>query len=326
MITKTLTVLLTAALAVQAAPHVKRQGVTALISSGSAPPGCRTVSTSLFGIGIHQATGVPKATSFAKRQVTQASDAQPAGTPITQGTDGQPAATPVTQGPDAQPAAATSAAPAVTQGSDAQPAIGTSPVTVISDGQPQAPASTMTMMPISQIHDGQAQAYYSPVSQISDGQIRGSTATGIAQKTDGQPQVPTSAATQKTDGQPGAGVTQATDAQPGATSTATPNVQMVACKNNSTLELTIENGVLYDGKRRQGYIAANYQFQFDAGVPQTGAIITAGFSLCENGSLALGGSAVFWQCLSGTFYNLYDRDWAFQCEPVFLTALDLINC
>lgn len=57
------------------------------------------------------------------------------------------------------------------------------------------------------------------------------------------------------------------------------------------------------------YIAANYQFQFDA-PPQAGAIYTTGFSLCANGSLALGGSAIFYQCLSGSFYNLYDRDWA----------------
>jgi len=292
MIAKTLTVVLTAALAVQAAPHVKRQGVTALISSGSAPPGCTIQSTSLFGIGIHKATDVPKASVLA-RQVTQA--------------------------PDAQPAAPTA-------------------VSVISDGQPQAPKSSMMMMPISQIGDGQAQAYYSApaITQIGDGQVQAPTATGISQIGDGQVQAPTAtAASVISDGQPrvptATAATQATDGQPAATSTgapstATPGLQMVACKTNSTLELTIENGVLYDGLRRQGYIASNYQFQFDAGVPQAGAIITSGFSLCANGSLALGGSAVFWQCLSGSFYNLYDRDWAFQCDPVYLTALDLVSC
>jgi hypothetical protein len=35
----------------------------------------------------------------------------------------------------------------------------------------------------------------------------------------------------------------------------------------------------------------------------------------------LGGSAVFWQCASGTFYNLYDRYWAEQCEPALIVAL-----
>lgn len=300
MFTKTVFTLLTAALAVQAAPHVKRQGVTALISSGTAPAGCRTVSTDLFGIGIHRATDVPKVSTFNKRQVTQAADGQPA----------QMTSAPV-------------------------------PVSVIADGQPQAPTATMMMMPISQIGDGQAQAHYSapPVSQIGDGQIQAPvTATPVSQLPDAQPQAPTGTApavTQLPDAQPGAptgtapAVTQATDAQPGATSTGVatpPTVQMVACKTNSTLQMTIEDGLLYDGLRRRGYIAANYQFQFDAGVPQTGAIITSGFSLCENGTLALGGSAIFWQCLSGTFYNLYDRDWAFQCEPVFLMALDLIEC
>jgi len=304
MFTKTLTVLLSAALAVQAAPHVKRQAVTSLISSGSAPAGCTIMSTSAFGIGIHKATDVPKATMF-KRQVSQSADGQPV-------------------------------AP-------------TGAVSIISDGQPQAPTSTMKMMPISQIGDGQVQAHYSvpAITQIGDGQVQAPTATGVNQITDGQVQAPTgtaasqvtdgqvvaptgSAASQSTDGQvvapTGTGATQKTDGQPVATSTATPNVQMVACKTNSTLSLTIENGVLYDGLRRQGYIADNYQFQFDAGAPQAGAIITAGFSLCSNGTLALGGSTIFWQCLSGTFYNLYDRDWAFQCEPVYLTALDLIDC
>ncbi|ORY17329.1 hypothetical protein BCR34DRAFT_611064 [Clohesyomyces aquaticus] len=36
-------------------------------------------------------------------------------------------------------------------------------------------------------------------------------------------------------------------------------------------------------------IVANYQFQFDA-PPQAGAIYTGGFSVCPNGTLAIGGS------------------------------------
>jgi hypothetical protein len=85
--------------------------------------------------------------------------------------------------------------------------------------------------------------------------------------------------------------------------------------------MSLSNSILTDPRGRTGYIAANYQFQFD-GPPQAGAIYTAGFSLCGNGSLALGGSAVFWQCLSGSFYNLYDRDWAGQCSPVTLNTYD----
>jgi len=83
--------------------------------------------------------------------------------------------------------------------------------------------------------------------------------------------------------------------------------------------------VLTDSAGRTGYIAANYQFQFDK-PPQAGAIYTAGFTVCGNGSLALGGSNVFWQCLSGNFYNLYDRKWAAQCSPVTIESLMLVNC
>jgi hypothetical protein len=87
----------------------------------------------------------------------------------------------------------------------------------------------------------------------------------------------------------------------------------------------LANGILKDSHGRTGYIASNYQFQFD-NPPQAGAIYTAGFSVCGNGSLALGGSAVFYQCLSGSFYNLYNENWAPQCSPVTINVLELINC
>lgn len=90
-------------------------------------------------------------------------------------------------------------------------------------------------------------------------------------------------------------------------------------QKRDTLVLTLKNGVLKDSQDRTGAIVANYQFQFD-GPPQAGSIYTAGFSTCNNGSLALGGSTVFYQCLSGNFYNLYDRHWAAQCEPVEIVA------
>jgi len=100
---------------------------------------------------------------------------------------------------------------------------------------------------------------------------------------------------------------------------------MVACQTNGTLALTLSNGVLKDSHGRTGYIASNFQFQFDE-PPQAGAIVTAGFSVCANGSLALGGSNVFYQCLSGNFFNLYDRNWAAQCSPVTINTLELISC
>jgi len=86
------------------------------------------------------------------------------------------------------------------------------------------------------------------------------------------------------------------------------------------LELTLSNSGLKDAAGRTGYIASNYQFQFD-NPPQAGAIYTSGFSLCSNNTLALGGSAIWYQCLSGDFYNLYDRSWAAQCVPIYIEAL-----
>ena len=85
--------------------------------------------------------------------------------------------------------------------------------------------------------------------------------------------------------------------------------------------LTLQNGQLHNQMGDTGYIAANYQFQFDS-PPQTGAIYTAGFSLCGNGSLAIGGSAVFYSCNSGGFNNLYDRSWAPQCSPIYINTID----
>jgi hypothetical protein len=92
------------------------------------------------------------------------------------------------------------------------------------------------------------------------------------------------------------------------------------CGKSGYLTLTLAGGQLKDAVGRTGYIAANFQFQFDA-PPQTGAIYTGGFSVGSNGSLALGGSAVFYQCLSGSFYNLYDRSWAAQCSPILIVIV-----
>lgn len=48
---------------------------------------------------------------------------------------------------------------------------------------------------------------------------------------------------------------------------------------------------------------------------------TSGFSLCSDNSLALGGSAVWYQCFSGDFYNLYDVSQGAQCNPIYLVAI-----
>jgi Yeast PIR protein repeat len=281
---------------------------------------------------------------------------------ISQISDGQPqVASAVSQISDGQPQAPS--APAVSQIPDGQPQAPTymmAPVSMIIDGQIQGGMHTMTMMPVSQIADGQPQAptmvtmapvtvisdgqpqapvfTAAPVTQIADGQPQATTAAPVSQMPDGQPQASTAApVSQITDGQPqastGTPVTEATDAQPQAPTASdsapdasgSPGTSLVACRAEGTLELTLNDGVLKDAQGRTGYIASNYQFQFDA-PPQAGAIYTSGFSVCGNGSLALGGSNVFYQCLSGSFYNLYDRDWAPQCSPVTIETLTIQNC
>ncbi|KAI1429719.1 hypothetical protein F5Y12DRAFT_332559 [Xylaria sp. FL1777] len=92
------------------------------------------------------------------------------------------------------------------------------------------------------------------------------------------------------------------------------------CGEEGTLVMTLEDGSTFDAQGRTGYIASNYQFQFDA-PPQAGALFTSGFSVCSDNIMALGSSKTFYQCLSGDFYNLYDRTWAAQCEPVSLIAI-----
>ncbi|EGR45247.1 cell wall protein [Trichoderma reesei QM6a] len=92
------------------------------------------------------------------------------------------------------------------------------------------------------------------------------------------------------------------------------------CSNPNALLLTLNNGILKDAQGRTGYIASNDQWQFD-NPPQANALVTSGFSACDNGALGLKGSTTFWQCLSGNFYNLYDRNWAPQCQPVELVIL-----
>ena len=83
------------------------------------------------------------------------------------------------------------------------------------------------------------------------------------------------------------------------------------------LILTLEDGIMHDSLGRTAYIAGNFQWQFDA-PPQAGAISTAGYTVCGNNSVALGSSAVWYQCRSGNFYNIYDRHWAPQCEMALM--------
>lgn len=92
-----------------------------------------------------------------------------------------------------------------------------------------------------------------------------------------------------------------------------------------TLTLTLQNGILKDQAGRQGYIASNYQLQYDNPL-QAGARESTGFSVCSNGSLALSAAgrsapAVWYQCLSGSFSNLYSQSIGAQCSPIYLVAV-----
>ncbi|TVY87535.1 Cell wall mannoprotein [Lachnellula willkommii] len=96
------------------------------------------------------------------------------------------------------------------------------------------------------------------------------------------------------------------------------------CGGAGTLVSTLKGGILTDSAGRQGNIVSdNYQFQYDPAPGQAGYIYNAGFSACSNGSLALGGTTVFYQCKSGGFYNIYQTASAEQCEPI---QLGIIPC
>jgi hypothetical protein len=91
--------------------------------------------------------------------------------------------------------------------------------------------------------------------------------------------------------------------------------------SSGALVATLSNSVLTDAKGRIGGIVANHQFQFDGPPSQDGTIYNSGWSVCSNGSLALGPSAIFYQCLSGTFYNLYNTPAGASCEAVIITVI-----
>lgn len=188
----------------------------------------------------------------------------------------------------------------------------------IADGQVQA--QTTTVMEVTQYSDGQPQA---PIATFMTPRPPAATVTGA---TSGPPpSTSTSETPIPTSTSPGSTTTLATSTLPSTAPTCTGSTRMVACERPNELALTLDDGVIKDAQGRTGYIASNFQFQFDA-PPQAGAIFTSGFSSCSNGTLALGGSNVFYQCLSGDFYNLYNTNWAAQCSPVTISILALGPC
>lgn len=189
-------------------------------------------------------------------------------------------------------------------------------VTQIYDGQIQAPAmiaqaQAQAFGPIPQAYNAQVQAFglapevlsapdvvYTPedaiyttnqVTQILDGQIQAPAEiveqmnfpAQVSSEFIGVPQSPSALVPQS----PVVPMTQITDGQ----------VQVAKRQNGAPVTLSLDRGVLSDNMGRTGYIASNRQLQFDA-PPQGGAIYTAGFSACNDGTLALGGSNTFYAC------------------------------
>ena len=101
---------------------------------------------------------------------------------------------------------------------------------------------------------------------------------------------------------------------------------VVACKAPGVLNITLDAGILKDSEDRIGSIVSNRQFQFDGPVPQAGAIYADGWSISPEGNLVLGDDDLFFECLSGNFYNLYDEYVAEQCYPIHLQVLEYIDC
>ena len=235
-------------------------------------------------------------------------------------------------------------------------------VSQITDGQIQATTKTettkhtTTAAAVSQITDGQVQATTKTettkhtTTAAADGQVQATTKTtsteaAVSQITDGQVQATTkttssteAAASQITDGQIQATTSTTSSASESATSasasssaasssaTASSGIDAVSCKNSGTLSMKLDNGVLSDEKGRIGSIVANRQFQFDGPPPQAGAIYANGWGITPEGNLAIGNEDVFWQCLSGDFYNLYDTEIGGQCKPVHLEVVNLVSC
>ncbi|KAK6461129.1 hypothetical protein DFJ63DRAFT_216622 [Scheffersomyces coipomensis] len=253
--------------------------------------GASTDYTQSFGIQILTLTSA-SATAAAKRDVNQIDDGQ-------------------------IQAQTTSSAQVINQIGDGQiqhqtTASAAQVINQIGDGQIQHQTTASAAQVINQIGDGQIQhqttTTASVVNQIGDGQIQHqttlttSTITGASQITDGQVQAPTASSEAITDGLP------------------------EACLTPNSLAMTLNGSILTDSHGRVGSIVANRQFQFDGPPPQAGAIYAAGWSVTSDGFLALGDSDVFYQCLSGDFYNLYDENVAAQCEPVKLSVIDLVAC
>ncbi|CCG25641.1 Pir1 1,3-beta-glucan-linked structural cell wall protein [Candida orthopsilosis Co 90-125] len=299
-----------------ASATLKRRAVVSALSDGQ--PNVRSGSYSILPTSSSSVAPVAQITDGQIQHQTTAA----AASVVNQITDGQiqhqTTASVVNQITDGQIQHQTSAASVVNQ---------------IGDGQIQHQTSAASV--VNQIGDGQIQhqtSAASVVNQITDGQIQHQTsaeptATAAAQISDGQVQHKNStvaaesraAATTLSDGQP---------QESGASSDDDDSNSSIpqACSSSNNLVMKLEDSVLTDSHGRIGAIVANRQFQFDGPPPQAGSIFAAGWSISSDGYLTLGDSKVFYQCLSGDFYNLYDENVAAQCNAVKLKIIDFVDC
>ncbi|KAK6454646.1 uncharacterized protein RJT20DRAFT_130837 [Scheffersomyces xylosifermentans] len=308
--TPLVSILAAASVAISAA--IPDEPWTHLTPTGSSPSGAVTDYDGSFALTIITLSAAP--TSGAKKRdvtVTQIGDGQvQVHTVVNQIADGQvqhQTAAVVNQIGDGQVQHQTAAV-----------------VNQIGDGQVQHQTAAV----VNQIGDGQVQHQTAAaVNQIADGQIQHQTAAAVNQIGDGQVQHQTAAAAN----QIGDGQVQATAAAQAGDGQVQNNGAVVeTCVTADSLVATLKGGVLRDAKGRIGAIVANQQFQFDGPPPQAGTIYAAGWSVVPDSKggfqLALGDQTTFYQCLSGDFYNLYDKSIGAQCAKIEIGILKAISC
>ena len=331
------------------AATVPDEHYSTLSPSAKIPSGASTDFSGTFGIQVVTVESASALSTDTATSTLTRNDNKKEATPVAQITDGQVqhqttgGVSAIKQISDGQVQHQTNAAQPIAQISDGQIQHQTTakatatPVQQIGDGQIQ---HQTTVQPVAQISDGQIQhqtvkASATPVQQIGDGQIQhqttaaaATTASAVKQINDGQIQHQTTTAENvakaQSDGQAiatGSPSSNSTLSDDDDLSSTIPK----ACSSANNLEMTLHDSVLKDTHERWGAIVANHQFQFDGPIPQAGTIYSAGWSI-KDGYLYLGDSNIFYQCLSGDFYNLYDENVAKQCSAVKLSVIEFVNC
>ncbi|GMG20172.1 unnamed protein product [Ambrosiozyma monospora] len=110
-------------------------------------------------------------------------------------------------------------------------------------------------------------------------------------------------------------------------STKQANIPSVCSSSEGAVLVTLKDGILTDSAGRIGSIVANQQLQFDGPPPQAGYIYASGWSVDDTGLLYLGDDKEFYQCLSGSFYNLYNENVdPAACSLVNIQFVQLTSC